>query len=401
MSIRTNGSTASLRLDHAHPARPGAADGRIPELDAVRGLAAVAIVVYHANQARFPWGWAAVDLFFVLSGFLITSIILRHGNSRGFLPRFYARRALRIWPIYYMVVFAVVACGPRLPRPTDLRALPYDLTFTQALPLYWTAHAPRLSPYLGHTWTLAIEEQFYLLWPALVLLVGRRRVVPLAAAAVATAVSLRAAGYPISLLGARCDGLALGGLLAALLAGNAGRSSLRAGLAWTASLSAAGLLALSLSVGIAAPGGSPAWPCLTLLAFNTLWFGVVGLVAVGTGHPRLAILRSKRLRALGTISYGLYLYHLIIMIVPADLARVAGLRIAGFWRESATILACFAAAALSWKYVERPILGLKDRFAYRETEPRESSAHDPYRRRFARGINRRGRRGAQSEQKQM
>jgi peptidoglycan/LPS O-acetylase OafA/YrhL len=369
MSIRMPESGALLRPDLAH-----AADGRIPELDAVRGLAAVAIVVYHANQARFPWGWAAVDLFFVLSGFLITGIVLRHGGSRGFLARFYARRALRIWPIYYLVVLAVVACHQWLPRPTDLRGLPYVLTYTQALPLYWTAFAPRFSAYLDHTWTLAIEEQFYLIWPALILLAGRRRVVPLAAGLVAFAVFMRARGYPVSLLGARCDGLALGGLLAGLLEGRErGTPALRAGFACTAVLSGGFVVALSATVGVGAPGGSPPWPVLTLLAFNTLWFGLVGLVATGTGQPRLAILRSKRLRQLGTISYGLYLYHLIIMILSIDLFRRSGLRIAPILREVPTIALCFAAAMLSWKYIERPILGLKDRFAYnRQGEPHES-----------------------------
>jgi peptidoglycan/LPS O-acetylase OafA/YrhL len=360
MSIRLSGSGETLRPDHAH-----SSDRRVPELDGVRGLAAVAIVFYHANQARFPGGWAAVDLFFVLSGFLITGIVLRHGDSSGFLARFYARRALRIWPIYYLVVLAVVACHQWLPRPTDLRGLPYVLTYTQALPLYWTAYAPRFSAYLDHTWTLAIEEQFYLIWPALILLVGRRRVVPLAAGVAAFAVFMRARGYSVSLLGARCDGLALGGLLAGLLEGRErGTPGLRAGFAWTSVLAGSFLIALSASVGVGAPRGKPPWPVLTLLAFNALWFGLVGLVATGTGRPRLAILRSQRLRQLGTISYGLYLYHLIIMTLSIDLVRRSGLRFAPIWRELPTIALCFAAAMLSWKYIERPILGLKNRFAY-------------------------------------
>ena len=79
----------------------GVLAGRIPELDGLRGLAALGIVLYHSNPKRLPAGWAAVDLFFVLSGFLITSIILRHGREAGFLRNFYLRRGLRIWPIYY------------------------------------------------------------------------------------------------------------------------------------------------------------------------------------------------------------------------------------------------------------------------------------------------------------
>src|SRR5262245_4877090 len=78
--------------------------GRVAELDSVRGLAALAVLVYHANSAWLPFGWAAVDLFFVLSGYLITSIIVRNGDSAGFLRNFYVRRGLRTWPIYYLLI---------------------------------------------------------------------------------------------------------------------------------------------------------------------------------------------------------------------------------------------------------------------------------------------------------
>src|SRR5947209_20588091 len=98
----------SLRVDPAAGAGSPPAEPRIPELDALRGIAAVVIVIFHSNTRRMPWGWAAVDLFFVLSGFLITGIVLRHGGTRGFLGRFYARRALRIFPVYYLVILALV-----------------------------------------------------------------------------------------------------------------------------------------------------------------------------------------------------------------------------------------------------------------------------------------------------
>ena len=172
MSIGAGKPGRSLRVDPAVAAGP---EVRIPELDALRGIAAVVIVIFHSNVRRFPWGWAAVDLFFVLSGFLITGIVLRHGGSRGFLSRFYIRRALRIFPAYYLVVLGLVVFRNMLPRPVDPRGLIYELTYTQFLPYYWFAEAPRYSPYLGHTWTLAIEEQFYLVWPALILLAGRSR----------------------------------------------------------------------------------------------------------------------------------------------------------------------------------------------------------------------------------
>ncbi len=168
---------------------------RILELDALRGLACLAIFIHHLAPHRFPWGWAAVDLFFVLSGFLITSIILNSFHERRFLGHFYMRRGLRIWPIYFLTVLLLAAATPILPRPYDSYGLPYLLTYTQNVPLYWSYKAPQFTSYLMHTWSLAIEEQFYLIWPLLVCLVGRRGVVPLSLALLFASVWARAHGF--------------------------------------------------------------------------------------------------------------------------------------------------------------------------------------------------------------
>ncbi|HEY2154690.1 MAG TPA: acyltransferase [Isosphaeraceae bacterium] len=378
MSIGAGKPGRSLRVDPAVAAGP---EARIPELDALRGIAAVVIVIFHSNVRRFPWGWAAVDLFFVLSGFLITGIVLRHGGSRGFLSRFYIRRALRIFPAYYLVVLGLVVFRNVLPRPVDPRGLIYELTYTQFLPYYWFAEAPRYSPYLGHTWTLAIEEQFYLVWPALILLAGRSRawVAALSLATVAGSFYLRSRGYSVALLGARADGLALGGLLAAVMAGREGVAmassrALRVGLGATSIVSAAILVALASFVGMAATDAFPRWTGLVVLSFSTLWLGVIGLVVIYSGHPRLAVLRRPRLRRIGAISYGLYLYHFLVIVISGDIYRAIGLRGQPLWREAPTIGVCFVVAALSWKYIERPILKLKDRFAYTTDEGRPAPA---------------------------
>ncbi|HKI18261.1 MAG TPA: acyltransferase, partial [Isosphaeraceae bacterium] len=111
---------------------------RVRELDALRGLACLLILVYHLMPHRVPGGWAGVDLFFILSGFLITSIILKSFHERHFLAHFYVRRGLRIWPVYYLTVLLLAAATPILPRPYDLGGLPYLLTYTQNVPLYWS-----------------------------------------------------------------------------------------------------------------------------------------------------------------------------------------------------------------------------------------------------------------------
>ncbi len=193
---------------------------RVAELDSLRALAAIVVLFFHLDPFRYVPGWSGVDLFFVLSGYLITSIIIRNGETRGFYRNFYARRTLRIWPTYYLTVLVLVAVNPFLPRPGSFADLPYVLTYTQYTPIYWGKEPPPNYPALNHTWTLAIEEQFYLIWPALVLWVGRKRLVPLCLMTIGLAMAARDGGnflipkYPQLVLVSRCDGFAIGGLLA-------------------------------------------------------------------------------------------------------------------------------------------------------------------------------------------
>jgi peptidoglycan/LPS O-acetylase OafA/YrhL len=354
--------------------------GRIAELDGLRGLAALLILAHHYKPAFVPCGWAAVDLFFVLSGFLITTIILRDGQEPQFLRNFYIRRGLRIWPIYYLAILALLLAGRWLPQANDPGGLPYALVYAQNLPRYWSGRSPEFSPYLAHTWSLAVEEQFYLLWPALVLLVGPRRLLGAALALLAGSVVARSAGLHWWLLLARGDGLALGAILAALRhnrerPGPALRNALIA-----IGLAATGYLAVLGTIGGLAQHGPPRWPSATLLAVNLLGFAAVGLVCQGAGGRAFAVLRRPRLVYLGQISYGLYLYHFIIMVLGDDLAKRLGMGGRPFWREALMLGCTFGLAALSWRFVERPLLAWKDRFAYRP-EPVNVQAPTPHLRR--------------------
>ncbi|MFO0907299.1 MAG: acyltransferase [Isosphaeraceae bacterium] len=353
------------------------ASDRNAELDALRGLAALAVVLFHTNVKWMPVGWAAVDLFFVLSGYLITTIILRNGRTKGFLLRFYVRRGLRVWPIYYLLVLIMAAAVPWLYRQYDWSGLLYVLTFTQGIGHYVRSPSPTFTYYLGHTWTLAIEEQFYLLWPALLLFVGldRRRVAALGAICVIGSAVARWRGLPVSILGGRGDGLALGGILAAWLLDVSPRST-RAGritwiLAGLGALATAGLIALALGTGLdtAALRTPAAGPII--LALSLLFSAIVGIAVCQTGNPWLSPLRAESLRQLGEMSYGLYLYHMPILLLAGDIARAFGRRGAPLWRHALALGICFAVARLSWLYVESPVLRLKDRFAYRPTPPRE------------------------------
>ena len=357
--------TPSAAAPPAAPAAGGAGAGRVEELDGMRAVAALAVVAYHLYPGACAWGRTGVDLFFVLSGYLITGILLRHRADARVLGAFYARRALRIWPIYYLALGACVALGALLGHPHPAGGLAYHLSFTQNVPLYWSAAPPPASPALLHTWTLALEEQFYLVWPALVALAGRRRgaVAALAVAAAALAVAARARGVAPTLLLARCDGFALGGLLAALRADGRGgrptrpprRARAPAAAATAAALAVAGAWEWRLL---------PAWAPLKSLVANLFFAGAVGLVVAAAGRPWLAPLRDRRLAYLGRISYGLYLYHLMVIVFGTELARRAGLPPRGPLTDLALVGATLALAAASWGLLERPLLRLKDLFPY-------------------------------------
>ena len=353
---------------------------RVRELDGLRGLAAVVVIWLHAATIcpalRFGpllrWGSTAVDLFFVISGYLITTIILESGGGRGFLSAFYARRALRIWPIYYGAILGFAALNLVLPRPFPTDGLGYYLAYLQGVPSYWGERTPEFCKAFAHTWSLAVEEQFYLVWPALVLWLGRQRLASACVATVALAVAARAwGGWDFQVLLTRCDGLALGALLAIVLSNAEGSGCLdrcRSACLVVAG-TALGVVVVADWVGVSLNAGREettsalirGMKSLALLACNLGFAGLVGVCVCVSGSRSLAILRGRRLCGLGTISYGLYLYHNILL----------GLVHKRFGRPNLSVGLTFAALAatlllamVSWRFVEKPILTLKGRFRY-------------------------------------
>ena len=333
---------------------------RIPELDGLRGLAALAVVVYHTASDAFPVGWMAVDLFFVLSGYLITAIILRDGGAPGFFATFYARRSLRLIPAYALCLALAWGLGS---TNLDLPPSALYLAYLQNVPNYWRPGWPVWYE-VGHTWSLAVEEQFYLVWPALVLLVGGRRVPLVAALAVALAISARAAGWHTQLLLTRSDGLALGAWLAAAeLKGDFPRRARR--LATLGLIVAAGASIWGLSRHHRPFGPYRAYdlgPECLVASFGSLAF--LALILIRQGSPSLAWLRWPPLIRLGTISYGIYLSHWPIFVY---VAKPLAPFVPGRWQAAYLIVPPLSvlAAELSWRLVERPILALKGRLGYR------------------------------------
>jgi peptidoglycan/LPS O-acetylase OafA/YrhL len=234
----------------------GTAIAHVPSLDGVRGIAILLVLAHHFGvPADLPhrsasvftqWierllyvGWAGVDLFFVLSGFLITSILLVSKNAPEYFRRFYSRRILRIFPLYYFTLILGLVVLPRLLTYQNVGLL-RDVTSGQAwlwtytlnigLALGWVT-GPAI---FGHYWTLAVEEQYYLIWPWVVKVASSRTILILSGLMLFAALVLRiiwfdsefgwAGAYRFTLT--RADSLALGGAIAVLTLNTTFRSRL-------------------------------------------------------------------------------------------------------------------------------------------------------------------------------
>ena len=297
----------------------------VPELDSIRGLAAVTVAIFHAFPYLFFLGWSAVDLFFVLSGYLITTIIVHNLSSESFLRAFYARRALRIWPLYMLVLLVCCSANAasRVGYPASHLALLQHLIFLQNVQGVWSGQVPPFVHSFAPSWSIAVEEQFYLGWPLLLLWLGPRCVVPAATGLLAVSILSRLGGLPSNVIVARGDGLAIGCLLAAAMAHLSTNTVLfqryRRGfiLAGTVSASYVAILAMKFW-----GNPEPQWKTSTFAAFAILYGSVVGLIIMQSGAPYLRFLRHRVLRQLGTISYSLYLFHSPIMTyLPAAMLR--------------------------------------------------------------------------------
>jgi peptidoglycan/LPS O-acetylase OafA/YrhL len=358
---------------------------RRPALDGVRALAVAAVLLHHARVPGLGGGWLGVDVFFVLSGFLITSLLLAEADATGrvALRRFWARRARRLLPALFAVLLAVAAYAAWVAPQTTRARLGGDALATLAYVANWrfvvegTSYFEQYadpSPLL-HTWSLAVEEQFYLVWPLLAVLAvaaARRRRLERSAAVwlVVGAGALASAVLAVVLTGTP-EGLGrayygtdvraqelLAGALLALWAARRGwwtATPATGGAARGARLRAqvpglAGLAALGAGLAVA---GDPL-PFLHaggLLAVSAAAAALVAAAASPRPSVVQRLLATPPLVGLGTISYGVYVWHwpLFVLLTPARLglggAALAVLRI------GVTI----AVAAASYRLLERPV----------------------------------------------
>jgi peptidoglycan/LPS O-acetylase OafA/YrhL len=284
---------------------------------------------------------------------------------------------LRTWPIYYLLIALLIVLSPVLARPYCWSSLPFALTYTQGVSRLWGGTREPFNPCLAHTWSLAVEEQFYLVWPVLVILTGRGRLALLALACAGGSVLARSQGIWSESLVAQADGLALGGWLAALRLPSrqpAGPAHELGRTTWVVRLAALGALAflgtIAVREGLLPRQCLRAYPGLTVLAFNLLWLGLIDHVLTHSGQPRMRLLRLRLFQRLGQISYSLYLYHYPILLITLDLARGLGVTGKLYGPRLLAILVTLPVAELSWRFIEGPVLELKRRYSYRPRSDR-------------------------------
>lgn len=354
----------------------------VPELDALRGLAIIGVVLHHSPALEQISGlgpilglsFAAVDLLLVISGFLFTMVFLEHDarDVRTYFC-FLMRRALRIAPVYYVSLLIAVVVAVWQGSPPHWQALTHSLVFLQNLPLYWAETAPVIEPF-APSWAVAVVVQFALVWPLLIGWLGRRAIMPLSVLILVAGLASRANGYPYQLLLTRGDGLALGAILAVLAHGGAlDRHRTRFALAFMAlGMMAVGALfwmqPLAMAIGEHWPGLSAGSMIIAamLTCTNLAVACLTGLILCYAGRPSLSLLRGGPLCVLGVISLGIYLYHPIYFYVLRVSVPDGRQTLA---QTALVYAATLVTANVSWRVLEEPFLELKPRFSYRRTEP--------------------------------
>jgi len=333
---------------------------RLKQLDGLRAFAFLAVFAHHAVGA--PLLWAGVDLFFVLSGFLITGILLRQRGTENFFGAFYYRRLLRIFPAYYLVLAVAFAF--------------FDAEWRQHW--YWyafyisniqDAFVGRGSAVLIPMWSLAVEEQFYVVWPLLVFCLGQKGMwrlswgLLLAAPFIRWVLTVSFDDFrPVyALLPSRIDLLAAGALMAIARMRDRDRfdAVARHGF-WVAILG--GVLFVGLAVLVPEFRTSQ-----NSILFNVVGYSLVGLVMVGIvgwvvaarpGSALHRLLTTRVLVYLGTISYMMYLcHHLVILELDhwLELPRLLN--------AALSLLFVVAISSASWFLIEKPLTRYKDRVA--------------------------------------
>lgn len=368
----------------AAPSLSGLLRRRIVELDGLRALAVLGVISFHytvgtrLEVAAARLGWAGVDLFFVLSGFLITGILLEMRQRPHYFRTFYTRRILRIFPAYYLLLVVYFICARTLGGPQPWQ--------------FWTMHAAFLSSTLGYfhswnfpapvfvyggsivLWSLSVEEMFYLFWAPVVKYLQPRAMAGLVAGMILVAPVLRVWLHrpwipEYYFFPARMDTLAWGAAIALLLYhGGMALAWLRR---WLLPHLITGVLLLAVLIHFT--GGLRENPVFAAFGY-TLLSGIFALALTwmvlhaGSGNWICRLMRQQPWQQLGKTSYMIYLIHypLVFLVAMAMGKRLGNGALHTAVQDLLGFGLAVGLAALSWHYFESPILRLKDRLAPRE-----------------------------------
>jgi peptidoglycan/LPS O-acetylase OafA/YrhL len=350
--------------------RPGK---HIPALDGLRGFAILAVFFHHygaggvdSSSTWVRWtatvcglGWSGVDLFFVLSGFLITGILLDTKSAPAYYRKFYARRALRIFPVYYLFVAIVLMLVPfGTWRPGHLFFLVY-LGYPAAVMWPALVHLPIR---ITHLWSLSVEEQFYLIWPwAIKKLWDPRRILISCGVLFLSALAFRTAfpSWAYATLPSRMDGLALGAALAIVYRGNL-RERCQALAFPILAVSSTAVVLICIMRHTTAHADRVV--CTVGFSLIVLAYGALLVLSLG---PLARVFSARTLRIFGKYSYGMYLYHFpLTSLFEHAKPRFTALPLGSLIYVAACLVANLAIAAVSFHIFEQPILRLKKRFDY-------------------------------------
>ena len=345
--------------------------GYYPHLDGLRAVAVILVLLVHSGFFAFNIGWIGVPVFFVLSGFLITGILLDNRHSEHYFSTFYLRRILRIFPIYYLVLFFLFAWG--LIMNYDVSQFFYYLFYLQSFTISANQQPIFANGLMGHTWSLSVEEIFYLIWPAIVFMISRKNLGRTCFVLIAFSIAfklyqVKSGTETMALLSVfgNLDCLMTGALLSLYLdKNNFPDLPVKLKLYFLTISLATLLLIISQYVNFDA---RLRLLFKILLSVSVSWFSfflIMNLIQSGAKAGFVSkILTNNSVLFLGKISYGIYLYHVpvyefissFIFHYHIPLNPVMALLI----KISITILI----AAISWRLIEKPILRLKNKWQY-------------------------------------